>query len=171
MDGEGTYISRERRSETGVTPEYLDSTRASPLNSWSRPRDPSRPRCPLLPMPHLGAALSLLPPSAYLLSFLRGFCLRWKGNHGASRVTGPTVFFSSRGDPSPSHPIVASLSLSLLVSFLPDAGEPEVNSSSSLNDKIVRFCQLPQVVTGLPPGNQHSRDSVSVVSSVCYCSL
>lgn len=108
---EKEHIYWERRSERGVTPEYLDSTRESPLNSGRDRATLFRPRCPLLPMPHLGTArrslfLSLsFSPSlhpAYLLSFLRGFCLRWKGNHGASRVTGPTVFFSSRGDQLPS---------------------------------------------------------------------
>lgn len=58
--------------------------------------------------------------------------------------------------------------LFLFVSFLPSAGEPEVNSSSSLNDKIVRFCQLPHRSLLVSSGNrgQHSRDFVSIVSSL-----
>lgn len=106
---------------------------------WSRPRDPfptvlssssyasSRYRSP--------CSFSLSPPlhPAYLLSFLRGFCLRWKGNHGASRVTGPTVFFSSRGGQLPSLSSRLSLTrlvrLSLFVFFLPRTDELEVSSS------------------------------------------
>lgn len=85
--------------------------RASPLNSGRDRATLSRPCCPLLhpasarAVPISRRASSLVfflasPPSAYLLPFLRGFCPRWKGNHGALRVTGPVVFFSSREDRS-----------------------------------------------------------------------
>lgn len=74
-------------------------------------------------VPYCSCLLSFsfsLRPSAYLLPFLRGFCLWWKGNHGALRVTGPVVFFSSREDqpPPPSTPIVVFSFRSLLPLFI-----------------------------------------------------
>lgn len=98
-----------------------------------------------------------LHPSAYLLPFLRGFCLRWKGNHGALRVTGPAVFFSSREDlPPPPSPRLSLSRLvpfrrSFFVRFIRAKRSPrpaQTPSSPTRNDKIVHFCQPPSAITG-----------------------
>lgn len=132
---EKEHIYRGGRNERGVTPEYLDSTRAESVELRATPSD----RVVLFFL-CLISALPLSPPSAYLLSFLRGFCLRWKGNRGASRVTGPTVFFSSPADPSLS--LRSSPCPPLSFRFLP--AQAQANSSPP-NDKIARFCQLSSV--------------------------
>lgn len=107
MEKEHIYKEREREGAR-VTPEYLDATRES-VELRSRPRDPfptvlsSSSSCVSSCGTYISSCLfsrflSHFTPIRYLLPFLRGFCPRWKGNHGALRVTGPVVFFSSRED-------------------------------------------------------------------------
>lgn len=115
--------------------------RASPLNSGRDRATLSQTCCPLLHPASARAVLLVvsslvffLRPSAYLLPFLRGFCLRWKGNHGALRVTGPAVFFSSREDqPPPPSPRLSfsRFILPFLFFFVPSAAlvRPETPSS------------------------------------------
>lgn len=134
MEKEHIYRDRERERAGGrqrerVTPEYLDATRES-VELRSRPRDPfstvlsSSSSCVqlvrVLPRRAFSRSLSRFARPPIYFHFFVVFACRWKGNHGALRVTGPAVFFSSREDQPPTSitPIVAfsSRSLSLLPS-------------------------------------------------------
>lgn len=112
-----------------------------------------------------------------LFPFLRGFCLRWRDNHGALRVTGSAVFFSSSGRPTAtSSPTVARSSSSPppppSSPFLSSARfnrakrrprPAEVIPSPTRNDKIVRSRQPPSTITDSSSGwprTQHRRSTL-----------
>jgi len=141
MEKEHIYEDRERENEKENESEW-ERTKVLRCNAWVRwtPVETARPFLDHVVLffivHHASAVLDVessfsLRPCAYLLPFFRGFCLRWKGNHGALRVTGPAVFFSSReGQPSPSSSFQLSLSRLVLfslfvhssfVSFVPSA--------------------------------------------------
>lgn len=165
---EKEHIYREGRSERGVTPECLDSTRES-VELRSRPRDPFRPRCPLPPMPHLGSfslLRSVRPPiySRFFVVFAYGGRVIMVLH---ALLDPPFSFLLQETHLRLYRPDCRPVRLSPFVSFLPSAGEPEVNSSPP-NDKIVRFCQLPHRSLLVSSSNrgQHWRDFVSIISSL-----